>query len=595
MRAFFMALLGTLVAFAIAVAGCLLLAIGLIAIVMPEPPTSPKNAILVLDLNRSIPDSMEEVEPGSMLRHVMNFTSKEDVSLGCIIKALERAAEDDKIKGVFLTGNVQSRGFASGPAAIRELRQAIQKFKESSGKPVIAYNHTFFKSDLYLATAASKLYLDPFGSVDVAGLTSETLFLSGALKKYGVDVQVTRAGKYKSAVEPFLQDKMSEASREQTRALLNDVWGEWKQVVAAGRGCDEARIQTLADEKGSLMAEEALQAGMVDKLMHYDQVLDELKVLTGKSAKAKLFPQVNLDDYARMGVSGRSGLNRVAVLYAEGEIVGGEGRVGQVGGGKLSRELRELRLDEDVKAVVLRVNSPGGSATASELIAREVRLLRAAGKPVVISMGNLAASGGYWISMDADRIIAQPNTVTGSIGVFGLQLNIKKLASDHGFAWDGVQMARMAPATLAKPLTPSELNRLQTVIDSIYGDFLNKVASGRKLDRAKVASIAEGRVWSGKEALKLGLVDELGGMKEAVGCAAKLAKIEKDYHVDPPGLPRDPFETFFTMVKSGKRHRSTEGPADSLRNQMEQGLRQIDALNDPKGVYLLMPMQLEFR
>jgi protease-4 len=405
---------------------------------------------------------------------------------------------------------------------------------------------------------------------------------------------VTKVGKYKSAVEPFILDKMSEPAREQSQKLMDDLWSEWKATVAADRKLTPDAIQKIADEKGILMAEEARQAGLVDKVAPYDEVLAELKKLAGKQDKDRDFPQIELATYAQVPSDPQKGKNRIAILYAEGEIIDGDGGAGYIGGDKLSRELRRLRMDKGVKAVVLRVNSPGGSALASELIQREVILTKKE-KPVVVSMGYVAASGGYWISTYGDRIFAEPNTITGSIGVFGMLPNVKKLANEHGITFDQVSTAKLGNvASLYRPKTEAEIARIQGLIDQIYDQFLTKVADSRKLPKDAVHEIAQGRVWSGQEALKLKLVDELGGLQDAIRHAAKLAKIEGDFRVDPPGVPKKPIEKLLESL-GGEKNRPMSaglGPWGQVAGDLEHQLRVLRSLNDPMGIYARMPFEL---
>jgi protease-4 len=422
------------------------------------------------------------------------------------------------------------------------------------------------------------------------------MFFGDAFKKYGVEVQVTRVGKYKSAVEPYILDRMSEPNREQIQKLLDDIWGEWKETVAKDRKKAPSDLQAIADEQGLLEAEDAKRLGLVDRIAPIDEVLDALKKLAGKQAKDKDFPQITLATYAGIPGDAKSGKARIAVVVAEGEIVDGEGKSSQVGGERLSRELRRLRLDDRVKAVVLRVNSPGGSASASELIQREVILTKKA-KPLVISMGHLAASGGYWISTYGDRIFAEPTSITGSIGVFGLLPNVKKLANDHGITWDSVQTAKLAnPLTLTRPKNDLELNRIQGLVDHIYEQFITKVADSRKMKKEAVHEIAQGRVWSGREAVNLGLVDELGGLGDALKHAAKMAKAENDFYVVGPEHEPDLFKELLRNLGQGKpRKLARSGPVDALVEIFRVQLEHLSALNDPQGIYARMPFEIDLK
>ncbi|MBK8726161.1 MAG: signal peptide peptidase SppA [Holophagaceae bacterium] len=579
------------------------LVFAMIAAAGAASPTVPAKAVLVFDLGTNIPDSPAESTPGEALSRALSGKEDGGVPLASLTAALDRAAKDPKIAALYLTGNISPVGYGSGPAVLKEVREAIQRFKKDSGKPVLAYNLEWDKKSYYLAAGAGKVYVHPMGDVDVTGLASEPMFFGGAFKKYGVEVQVTRVGKYKSAVEPYILEKMSPENREQIQKLLDDIWGEWKETIAKDRHRSVEDIQKLADELGPVLGTEAVKAGLADQTMTPDAVLDELKGLAGKKPEDKDFPQIDLETYATKvpGPATGKGKQRIAVVYAEGEIVDGDGKGGQVGGDKLSRELRKLRLDKDVKAIVLRVNSPGGSATASELIQREVILARKA-KPVVISMGHLAASGGYWISAYGDRIFAEPTTITGSIGVFGLLPNVQKLASDYGITFDEVKTAKMANAgTLTRPKTAEELARIQSIVDGIYDQFIGKVSEARKLPREKVQEIAQGRVWSGAEGLKLGLVDELGGLADAVRFAAKKAGIEGNYRMDAPAAPKPPLQRLLEAM-GGDAHRQADSragsastPALRMKRQAERAFESLSALNDPLHVYARMPYEFELR
>ena len=596
MKEFFRSLLASLVALALFTGGCLVLLIAVGAAMGPSRPVITPSSVLILNLATNFPDTVADPGPAELVQKAMKGQEREGLPVHSVVEALGRAAHDKAISALYLTGNVASEGYGSGPAALKEIREAIQKFQKESGKPVIAYNHVWSKREYYLCAGATKLYGNPVGQVDVTGLGAEPMFFGQAFKKYGVEVQVTRVGKFKSAVEPFILDKMSDANREQMQSLLGDIWTEWKTAVAADRKLDPSAIQALADDLGYVANPAAVKAGLLDKLASPDEVLSELKVLAGRKADELDLPQIDLGTYMKI-LPETQGHNRIAVVYAEGEIVDGSGQDGQVGGESLSRELRRLRLDKHVKAIVLRVNSPGGSALASDLIQREVILARKE-KPVVVSMGYLAASGGYWISTYGDRIFAEPNTITGSIGVFGLLPNVQKLANEHGITWDSVQTAKMVnPLTITRPKTVAELARIQAMVDDIYGQFLDKVADSRKLQRDQVNEIAQGRVWSGRQALKLGLVDELGGLQDAIRFAARKAKIEGDFHVDSPGEPRSPLEKILKLIGGDKSPYShtQAGPADAVRNEFQRALGTIQALNDPQGIYARMPFDLVLR
>ncbi|NWJ40187.1 MAG: signal peptide peptidase SppA [Geothrix sp.] len=591
MKDFLKSFFATLLALMVAGGLAFVLFFGLLAVIGSSgKPTVPGKAVLVFDLDTSLSDGERDTEPSEAITEAMGGGGAHSQVLPVIIEALDRAASDSRITALFLTGNLQS----AGPAQLRELREAIQRFKAK--KPVLAYNLGWGKRDYYLAAGATTVIINPFGEMEVNGLASEPMFFGEAFKKYGVEVQVTRVGKYKSAVEPFITDRMSDPNREQIQMLLDDIWGEWKDTVAKDRKKQPADLQAIADERGLLEAEDAKKLGLVDRIAPYDEVLDELKKLAGKQAKDKDFPQITLATYAGIPGEAKTGKARIAVLVAEGEIVDGEGKSTQIGGERLSRELRRLRLDERVKAVVLRVNSPGGSASASELIQREVVLTKKV-KPLVISMGHLAASGGYWISTYGDRIFAEPTTITGSIGVFGLLPNVKKLANGHGITWDSVQTAKLAnPMTLTRPKSDLELNRIQGLVDHIYEQFVAKVADSRKMKKEAVHEIAQGRVWSGREAVKLGLVDEIGGLGAALKHAAKMAKVENDFYVAGPEREPDALKDLLRSLGQGKSRKLTKpGPVDALAEAFKLQLERVSALNDPRGVYARMAFEIDLK
>jgi len=592
MKDFFKHLFASLLALVIFSGAFFILFIAIAAAGGPKN-TVPEKAVLIFDLSTNIPDSVRDPEPGEALRQALS--GRENATpLYTLIKALDRAAGDKRIAALYLTGNPESAGYGSGPAALKELKEALQRFA-ASGKPVISYNLGWSKRAYYLCAGTGKIIVNPIGEMEMTGLASEPMFFGGAFQKYGIEMQVGRVGKYKSAVEPFFLDKMSDPSREQTTKLLGDIWGEWRSSIAKDRHKTADDIQKISDEQGLLLATEAKTAGLVDQIASEDEVLDQLKALAGKTAKDKDFPQVSMDEYAGLPAEAQKGKNRIALIYAEGQIMDGEGDGGQVGGDKLARELRKLRLDKNVKAVVLRVNSPGGSVSASEVIQREVVLTKKE-KPVIISMGHLAASGGYWISTYGDRIFAEPNTITGSIGVFILLPNVKKLANEHGITWDEVTTSKLAnPMTIARPKSEFELARIQVMADHVYDQFLSKVSESRHITKVDVNEIAQGRVWSGQEALKLKLVDELGGLEDAIRFAAKKAKIENDYRVDGPGVSKKPIEKLMEALSGEKQRKLVKGPAEQVIAEFQRQLKVLSSLNDPNGVYVRMPMDISIR
>jgi len=549
-------------------------------------------SVLVLDLSLNITDSKPSRSTGAAIEEVLSDEGSDTVTLRSVLDAIASAKKDPKIVGIYLEGNSNSGG--SGFANLKEVRSALQSFRDTK-KPIFAYEMDWNEREYYLGSVANTIAVNPFGSLEINGFSSQTTFFAGALEKYGVAVQVTRVGKYKSAVEPFLLKKMSTENRQQTQKLLGDIWGEYLTTIGPNRKLTVPQLQAIADNGGTLMADEALKSKLVDKVAYFDEIVTELKKLTGTNPEDKSFKQISLKNYARIAEdknSHRGDKNKqVAILYAEGEIVDGEGGVNQVGGDRIAQELRQIRENDDVKAVVLRVNSPGGSVTASEVIGREV-VLTAKKKPVIVSMGNLAASGGYWISMGSRKIFAESNTITGSIGVFGVLPNVEKLAANNGVTWDVVKTAKFADTnTISRAKNPQELANIQKVVDRIYDRFITKVADSRKLPKNKVQEIAQGRVWSGAAAKELGLVDEIGGLEDAVKEAAKQAKLGNDWQLEEYPKRRSLEERILEKL-SGVHASKTAVKLDPLTaevKKMQEELAVVKSMNDPQGVYVRLP------
>jgi protease-4 len=597
MKTFLKTFLATLAAFVVIVSMtvCGFITVGVMAGDENEVNIKDKT-VLIFKMNSNITEAQQEEDPfGGLERELTGQGSSNSLSMTQIIQGLDKAAKDDRISALYLEGNLVSENYGSGPAALLEIRQALGRFKAK--KPIYAYNTGWSKSDLMLVAGASHLYLDPMGAVDMTGLVAEPMFYGDAFKKYGIEVQVTRVGKYKAAVEPFITNKMSDANREQISKMLSDIWSEWKLVIGSDRKLQPEQIQAIADQKGFLLASEAKSVGIIDEIKNYDEVLNELKKLTGKKESDKTFNQVSLQSYLDVDVEDaapRESKNRIAIVFAEGEIVDGNGSSTQIGGNSLSRQLRRLRMDPAVKAVVLRVNSPGGSAVASDLIQREIILIQKE-KPVVVSMGYVAASGGYWISAYSNRIFAEPNTITGSIGVFGLLPNVKRLANSVGITWDSVQTSKLgAMQTLSRPKTEAELARIQTSVDMIYSEFIRKVSEGRRLKPEFVNEIAQGRIWSGKEAIKLGLVDELGGLGQAIDHAVLISKLGDDYQIDYPQPPKGGFNKILESL--GKKEEPVgTGNFSEIARQIKNQINWLNALNDPNDIYARVPFDLNLK
>ncbi|HVU32337.1 MAG TPA: signal peptide peptidase SppA [Opitutaceae bacterium] len=606
MKNFFTSMLGALVALIVFFGGCFVLFVGFVATVATTVGTQKETvskiepgSYLVFDLSTTITDAPPPVDLGI-------FGNRDQtLQLRAITHALHAAAKDNRIAGVYLTGDLSQAAFGSGYAALREVRTALNEFK-ASGKPVVAYLTFATTKTYYLASAASELNIDPFGAIFMPGLASQPMFFAGAFKKYGVDVQVTRVGKYKAAVEPFIREDMSPENREEVQRLLDDLWGGILRDIAPSRGITTQKIQEAVDKEGIIRPSVAKADHLVDRVVYRDEVYDALKAKTGRRpGSTRPFKQIDISDYAKLvndvGEAPKAtdeavssgGPGRIAVVYAEGDIVDGEGKSDEIGGSRFSRELRRLRLDKNIKAVVLRVDSPGGSAAASEVIQREIRLIKKV-KPIIVSMGSYAASGGYWISTYGDRIFAEPSTITGSIGVFGIQFDVQQLANNFGITFDRVKTGKFADAlTITRPKTPEELAILQGMVDWIYDQFITKVSESRKLPRARVEEIAQGRVWSGMEAKKLGLVDEIGGLDAAIRYAAKQANLGTNYRLVEYPRQKELFEVIQDLVEQRRPSRADSSTlAGQVAARLQDELKTLQSFNDPQGVYARLPMNL---
>ncbi len=565
----------------------------LIAAASRDPgPLVKDKSVLVFDLSVNISDTEPSSSTSEVIGEALSGDETNSITLRTVLDSLDKARRDPRIIALYLDGS-QTPASGTGFATLKEVREALERFR-ASGKKIIAYNVDLGKQQYYLSSVADTLVLNPMGSLEINGFSSQQLFYAGALQKFGIGVQVIRVGKYKSAVEPFVLKKLSLENRQQTQALLSDLWSEFITAVGKSRKLTPAQLQAIADSQGELMATEARQRRLVDKVAYLDEVVTDLKKLTGSSEEDKTFRQIRLTTYANVeskDLKKRTSDNKIAVVYAEGEIVNGLGSAQQVGGQSFARQMRQVRQDDDVKAVVLRVNSPGGSVTASEEILREVRLTRQK-KPIIVSMGDYAASGGYWIATGANHIFAEPNTITGSIGVFGLQLNVQKLANTNGITWDVVKTGRYADSTtVSRPKTPQELAIAQKSVNQIYNQFLNKVAESRKLPKQKVAQIAQGRVWSGQDAKQLGLVDEIGGIDDAIKYAAKQAKLGENWELEEYPKVRS-FEKRILEKLTSEDSAENRKPSDPLSAEflkLKADLSILKGMNDPMGIYARLP------
>jgi protease-4 len=604
MKNFFTSLLGSLVALVLFFGGCaflgLVFILALAALGQKQPVAVQPGSYLVFDLSANIQDAPLEFDGAALFGPLMGGERLQTLQLRTVTRALRAAAKDSRIAGLLITGSVRPVGYGSGFGTLKEVRAALQAFK-ASGKPVMAYLNFATTRDYYLASTAGDVVLDPYGVILMPGLASQPLFMAGAFEKFGIGVQVTRVGKYKSAVEPYIRKDLSPENREQIQQLLDDIWADLLGDIAASRRLTRAEVQGAVDAEGLITATSAVTHKLVDRSAYRDQVIDELKVKTGRKKGTKeSFKQISLAAYAGVAAGETGGAlgrkNQIAVVYAEGDIVDGEGQMGEVGGHKFARELRQLRQDENIKAVVLRVNSPGGSASASEEIQRELRLTMQT-KPVVVSMGSVAASGGYWISTYSHRIFAEPATITGSIGVYGMFINVQQLFNHFGLTFDTVKTGQLADMLIpSRPKTEAEMAVFQKLVDWIYDEFTAKVAESRKLDKAKVLEIAQGRVWSGTEAKKLGLVDEIGGLGKAITYAAEKAGLGTNYRLTEFPHKRQLAEIINEVLKGMTPDQAGDNAAlAKMLGEFKEQARVLLRFNDPCGIYARLPVDIRIQ
>jgi protease-4 len=501
----------------------------------PETVRTGSKAVLVLDLARNFPEIGVE-------NPLARFSDKEDgdvPALYDVLRLIKYAKTDTAIKGIYLKCSHNGNGMGN----TQEIRNALLDFK-TSGKFVYAYGDVINQGGYAIANMADKIYCNPKGGVDWRGYAIQLAFLKGLLQKLEIEPQIFYAGKFKSATEPFRETQMTDANRLQLSVMLNDMYGRLLQQTAEARKLDTATLHQYANEYRIQFAADAVKYKLVDGLKYDDEVKEEI---AKKLAVAKLdkLNFISVSKYAKAVDFKREGKDKISVIYAQGDIVDGKGDRGVIGSETYRDLIRKARLDNNVKAIVIRINSGGGSAQASENIWRELSLARKA-KPVVVSFGDVAASGAYYLSCNADSIFAQTNTITGSIGVFTMLPNMQKFFNDKlGITFDGVKTAPEADMlTATKPLTPAQKNYLQNGVDTTYLTFKERVAQGRKKDINYVDSIGQGRVWSGSRALQLGLVDHLGGLDQAIACAARLAKTA-DYRLREYPEPHNLLDAIF--------------------------------------------------
>jgi protease-4 len=545
------------------------------------------NSVLHLKLNQQIQERGKDNPFGNL--DAGPFGDQGALGLNDILSSLENAANDGKIKGIYL--DVQS--IPAGMATVEEIRNALLKFKES-GKWIVSYSEIYTQKAYYVVSVSDEIWLNPEGMLEWKGLGAQLMFMKGMFEKLEVEPQIIRYGKFKSAIEPLILDKMSEANRMQTMTYLSDLWNKMLAGVAEGRGKTVAELDGYSQNATIQDADDALEYGLVDELLYKDQVIERLREkmeITDEDAKVNYIALGKYKDAPKAKGDDDDKAKRkekIAVIYAVGSIEGGNGDDETIGSETISKEIRKAREDDKIKAIVLRVNSPGGSALASDVMWREIVLAKAV-KPVVVSMGDVAASGGYYISCAADSIFAQPNTITGSIGVFGVLMNAKKLVNNKlGITVDTVKTNKFADlGTPFRALTETERDIIQKGVNDIYTDFITKVAEGRGMKVADVDSIGQGRVWSGEDALAIGLVDRLGGIDDAIACAARMAEVE-NYRVLEFPEKKDPFQQMVEDL-TGK------GEEALLKHRLGsyyEYVKDVEELMNMEGVQARLPYQI---
>ncbi|MGO1785665.1 MAG: signal peptide peptidase SppA [Sphingobacterium sp.] len=543
MRSFFKYVLATITGIIVSTVLLFFIVLGIIGVminsVSSKDTATPSNAVLLIDLDHIV---TEKTEPNPFEGlEIPGYGENRSIGLNDLLSRIKAAETDNNIKGIYLNVSGVNTGFAT----MRALREALLEFK-SSEKFILSYSDVMSQKGYYMNSVADEIYLHPQGTLDFRGLATSVVFFKDALDKLGIDMQVLKVGTYKSAVEPFMMNSMSEANKKQVSSYLHSIYDYFLTDISGSTGLSKDSLTNIADGYQVRLPEDAKRLGMVDELLYKDQVLAKVKEKLDLSEK-KDIPVVSILDYKNQGNKGKAGGDRIAILYAYGSIVDGEGTDGQIGGDNLSRELRELRENDRVKAVVMRVNSPGGSALASESIWREVELTKNV-KPMVVSMGDYAASGGYYIAAAADSIFADPTTLTGSIGVFGMIPNFQKMFNNKlGIHFEAVKTAKFADmdVDMDRPLSEEEKSIIQGGVDRVYQVFMQRVASGRKMEIAEVDSLGQGRVWTGAQAVELNLVDRVASLDEAVGAAAQMANLE-NYRISEYPRQKDPFASLLS-------------------------------------------------
>lgn len=576
------AIIGTLIAFGI----MFFMFVIFVSLVNTEESVSvKKNSVLELQMKYPINDytGNNEGEPFDIL-----FDKAQ--GLDQILHAIKVAKEDDNIKGISINKNYISAGISTTQA----IRKALSDFKES-GKFIYAFGDYYLQKDYYLASVADSIFLNPVGAMDFKGLSAEVLYFKDFQDKTGVKMEVIRHGKYKSAVEPFLSNEMSEDNRTQIKELMSSIWNSIISEISVDRSISEQDINIIADTLGGRKPEYAKASGLLDAVVYYDEYENRLKQAIGISKEDKL-NSISLEDYMKMSRKKKlySGKDKIAVIFAQGNILYGEGGPDMIGQGIMNKAIIKARDDKTVKAIVLRVNSPGGSALTSDIIWRELEIAKGK-KPLVVSMGDVAASGGYYISAGADKIYAEPTTITGSIGVFGTVPNINELAANIGINAEQVGTNKNSvDYSFFEPMSDEFRAYVKEGIESTYQTFLTKVSEGRNITIAEADSVAQGRVWSGTEAQELGLVDELGGLDDAIEAAALLADVDS-YSVKKYPKYKSSFERLMEDFGGASIFNKEELIREEIGAEVYGIYKEVRSAMEQKGIQARLPFTLTIK
>ena len=554
------------------------LLMGLMSYVDKKEVVIEENTVIRIDFKDAIP---ERTPKSGIFSDLTAGAFKRVLGLNDILKNIQDAAGDEDVKGIVLNLNI----VPSGISTLEEIRNALLKFKES-GKFILCYGEYMTQGSYYLGSVSDEIFIHPQGFIDFKGLNAQLMFLKGMLDKLDIDMQIVRHGKFKSAVEPFIQKEMSPANREQYNAFITTIWASMLEAISESRGLSTEELNQIADELTAYDADAAVRSGLIDDVKYRDEFRIEISDRMG--VEFEDINVISLNQYNRVFKNFPVTNNRIAVIYASGEIGGGQGNDQKIGSDRMAETIAKARKDDNVKAVVFRVNSPGGDALASDVIWRELELLQAE-KPVIVSMGDVAASGGYWISCASDKIIADPTTLTGSIGVFGVIPNFGDFMENKlGITYDNVSSNKNSgfPAIM-RPLTDYERKVLQRKVENVYDLFLLRVSNSRNMSKEDVDLIGEGRVWSGVDAKRLGLIDEFGGLSDAINIAVEIAGLEEYRLLELP-VQIDPVDQLINDLTAGVYTSMLKAEMGPIYNDYMQAKSVLKW----EGVQARLPLQL---